>query len=314
MLFDREGLEMATHERLAEYHASLFPANATVFDLTTGVGADLIAIARRGPAIGFEVDPVRRGYARHNVAAHGLDVNVRAESWEVLAEAEYYFLDPARRTGGRRTLNPDEFEPNPLQVISVLSGARLGVLKLSPMLPDVFLESFGGVLEFLSFGGECREALVILGEEASSGRFAVHVESGERIPVSAAVSEALEPGNYLYEADPSAIRAHALGTLARQFGISPLGNSNGYLTGDQSITSIWLKAFRVLAFNRFDVATLRKDLAELGASTPVLKQKGSGHDLDALRRKLILNGSRELVVALYTVGKSLRYAVAEPVR
>src|SRR5579862_2583969 len=44
MWFGREALEQATHEQVARYHASLFPAGALVHDLTTGLGGDLIAL------------------------------------------------------------------------------------------------------------------------------------------------------------------------------------------------------------------------------------------------------------------------------
>src|SRR5690242_8325926 len=36
MLFDRDGLEMATHEAISAYHASCFPEGATIEDMTCG--------------------------------------------------------------------------------------------------------------------------------------------------------------------------------------------------------------------------------------------------------------------------------------
>src|SRR5687767_5373956 len=52
MLFTREALEQATHEELAHFHASQFPQRTRVADLTCGIGADLIALARNGEAVG----------------------------------------------------------------------------------------------------------------------------------------------------------------------------------------------------------------------------------------------------------------------
>jgi hypothetical protein len=314
MLFDRDGLEMATHERLAEYHASEFPTGVPVCDLTVGIGADMIALARRGPALGYEIDNDRADLARHNLRVHGLEAEVINESWETLERADYYFLDPARREGGRRTLDPSEFLPNPLTVIERFRSAILGVVKLSPMLPDSFLESIGSRLEFLSLGGECREALVIVGNNAKAGRFAVHVETGEVLAASDSSPHIDEPGEFLHEADPAAIRAHSLGTLAEQHDLRLLGDSNGYLTGEHVPPTPWLKSYRVVSSDRFDLSELKKKLNVLGASTPVLKQKGAGQDLDALRRKLNLKGTRQLLVALYPVGKSVRAAVLEPLR
>lgn len=351
MLFDPEGLEMATHEALAAYHASLFPDGEYVCDLTAGIGADLIALAARGKTLGLEVDAGRAELARHNLAVHGLGAAVwhmefssppvsnsvlcsqparnepddgRVVStcpsvemllhWEIY-HASYVFADPARRSGGRRFTDPSEFQPNPIKIVEVFDHCNLGVIKLSPMLPDEFLESLGSRLEFVSFGGECREALAIFGSQAEPGRLAVQIESGERLVASEAfVQEVLEPEAYLYEADPAAIRAHAIGDLARQFNLKSLSDSNGYLTGCTEIRSPWLTGFRVLDSGRIDVKLVKKRLIELGSATPVLKQRGTKLDLQKLQKQMIFKGKQNLEVAFYTVGNSIRQAILERLR
>ena len=57
MLFTAEALEQSTHEAVAKWRASQFPEGALVADLTTGIGGDLIALAKRGPVLGFDLDP-----------------------------------------------------------------------------------------------------------------------------------------------------------------------------------------------------------------------------------------------------------------
>ncbi len=315
MLFDRDGLEMATHEAIAAYHASLFPVNATVFDLTAGLGADLIALANRGQAIGFETDAERASLCLHNLSIHPQKAKVSPESFETLQHADYFFADPARRDSGRRTLDPSQFEPNPLHMFNHFKDARLGVMKLSPMLPDEFLESMGVRLEFLSFRGECREALVMIGAEAKPGRVAVHLESGSVLSTSDEFVAAVEePAEFIFEADPAAIRAHSLATLATEFELQYLADSNGYLTGSQDVASPWLCGFRVLSSGRFDVGSLKRELKHLGSGTPILKQRGVKQNLQDLRKKLLLSGQRALTVAIYPVGKSLRQAIMEPLR
>ncbi len=411
MLFDPEGLEMATHEAVAAYHASLFPPGEFVLDLTAGIGADLIALARRGEALGLEIDKSRAEVARHNLAVHGVKAEVLAlpflpegrggrgrgmegfelvetadpvgggcivppsdrervnykqnlhppasssktnhleegekplppqrlgrkglgmEGFELVEAADslpgtsslcrsrdrrsigFIFADPARRSSGRRFTDPSEFQPNPLEILDAFKDCDLGVIKLSPMLPDDFLESLGPCLEFVSFGGECREALVIFGKQAKPGRFAVQVESGAQLEADDLyLEEAPEPSAYLYEADPAAIRAHALGNLCEQFNLKALGDSNGYLTGDTEIQSPWLTGFQVLESGRFDAKTLKKRLAELGSATPVLKQRGTKLDLQKLQKQMILKGKRNLESAFYAVGNSVRHSILERLR
>ena len=76
MFFTREGLEMATHEKIAEWHASFFPAEVEVVDLSCGIGADLIALARRGKAMGVDIDEEHVDYARWNLEVHDLEGKV----------------------------------------------------------------------------------------------------------------------------------------------------------------------------------------------------------------------------------------------
>ena len=320
MLFDPEGLEMSTHAAVAAYHASLFPPGAAVHDLTAGIGADLIALARRGPAIGFEIDEGRAELARHNLMANGVEAEVHALSFPPGGlggggEPKYLYADPARRSAGRRFTDPSEFQPNPIEIIKQFAECQLGVIKLSPMLPDDFLDSLTARLEFVSFGGECREALAIFGKQAKSGRVAVQVESGVGLEADDLyLEETLEPGPYLYEADPAAIRAHALGNLCEQFNLKALSDSNGYLTGAKEIRSPWLAGFRVLESGRFDAKALKKRLAELDAATPVLKQRGTKLDLQKLQKQMILKGKLNREVVFYSVGNSIRQAILERLR
>ncbi len=308
MLFTREALEQATHEAVAAYHASLFPQGISRGDLTVGIGADLIALS---PASGFELDEERAAYARHNLSVYGKNSSVVvADSLEAVWEFDCAFADPARRVEGRRTLNIHEFSPDPVYVARRMAQLELGVIKLTPMLPDSILEALGEALEFISFGGECREALVITGKRVVPGRWAVHVESGERLRVSEpTVGAVTTPARYLYEADPAAIRAHALPTLEQQYQLKPLGDSNGYLTSDEAIDSVWLKRYEVLYSGKADPSTTKRELQRIGAAKPILKQRGANQDLTKLAHAFKPQGSAQVALIIWPVEKSLRHTI-----
>ncbi|RYG24518.1 class I SAM-dependent methyltransferase [bacterium] len=307
LLFVREALEQATHRGLSEYHASLFPAGKLVVDLTCGIGGDLMAFAARGPVLGFELDAERADYARWNLEAFGRKGEVRQEdglAWLQEHEAEYVFADPARRVDGKRTLDPDVFSPDPFAVAEAASGASRWAMKLTPMLPDETLARLALRIEFVSFAGECREALAIGGSEPlEPGVWAVHPEreplKGD-VPVPA---EADLAEGWLHDADPAAVRAHALGN----FGLSSLGDSPGYLVGPTRVDSPWLRAYEVID----DVAPkrLKATLKALEADVPVLKQRGAGQNLDVWRKDLKNFGKRKVAVAFYVRGASVRAAV-----
>ena len=311
MLFKREALEQATNETVAAYHASLFPVGVSVFDLTAGIGADLIALTKRGPAVGFELDEERAVYARHNLSVHGLEAELHVMDSSNAVGHELAYADPARRVESRRTLDPSEFSPDPARLAAQFSELRLGVIKLSPLLSDAFLDSLGPRLEFLSFGGECREALVICGRSAEAGRFAVLVETGERIATDDELPlPASTPDAFLFDCDPAAVRAHALGTLCKQFNLVPLGTSNGYLSGPELVFSPWLRGYRVLYSGKADPKATRRALRELDGHVFEIKQRGVKADVVRLRKELAGEGSVPVSLVLWPDGASVRHVLA----
>mgnify|MGYP002623886055 CR=1 FL=1 len=313
MLFTRTGLEMASHEEVAAWHASLFPRGELVIDGTCGLGSDLVALAHRGPAIGLDLEESHTRYAKHNLKEHGLSAKVLCTGcleWIRTNSPEYVFADPARRSGRKRTLNPSEFEPNLDELVALLTRCKLAVLKLSPMLSDVFLESLGGKLIFVSHRGECKEAVVVFGSD--SGRFAYQIEAGGYLPAFPAPASIDEPLAYLYEADPAAIRAHALG----EFGLSELGSSNGYLTGEERLDLPWIKRYEVVWHGSWRPKSLKQELDSRTLRVDAVKTRGVNLEPRAVQKSLEdkkglkQKKSRDAcVVALYPVGKSIRAVI-----
>lgn len=311
MLFEAEALEQATHQTIAAYHASRFPEGVLVADLTAGIGGDLMALARRGPAIGYDTDSERAELAAHN-AAIVRPTEVRVADALSAGGFDYALADPARRLAGRRTLSPAEFAPDPVKLADRLRGLRLAGIKLSPLLDDAFLIGLGDELEFVSCGGECREALIWVGAEARKGRCALLAETRDRLEASPPTRFLGEPLTWLFEADPAAIRAHALGSLERLGDLHQLGESNGYLTGDRPARSPWLKAYRVLETTVADAKIVRARLRALGSKTPDVKARAVKMDAEAFRHRLRLDGKRDLVVALYPAEGRTRCVILEP--
>jgi hypothetical protein len=303
MLFDREALEQATHEAVAKYHASKFPVGEPVVDMTVGIGADMIALAARGPVIGFDLDELRTDYGRHN--SPGSDVRTEDGLAFVLAnDYPYIWADPDRRDiAGKRLNDPSAYEPDPALIPRdrVLTG-----IKLSPLLFDEYLETVGQRIEFVSYRGECREAIAWSGTSIQPGFFCVDAETGLVLPrheVEDAVHEAYE---VIFDSDPAAVRAHALGN----FGLPQLGDSPGYLTGEKIIETPWLRAYEVLFKESGDFKRIKEFLRKNNLRIFEVKQRGAGVDPSSIIRQLKTDGEPVSLIA-WKVEKSVRYAVAQ---
>lgn len=309
MLFEREALEQATSEILARYHAGRFPGGVLVADLSAGIGGDTMAIAERGPVLAFERDGARADLLRHN-----LDI-VDPESVVIAGDAlalewsfDYAFADPARRVDGRRTLDPGSFAPDPGVVAQRMRGLALGLIKLSPLLADPYLEGLGVGLEFVGRAGECPEALVHCGRAAEAGRWAVLAESGDRF-VAGPMPETGPLDRFLFDAHPCAVRAHALGELARTHGLIGSGTTAGFLTGPREVISPWLRAYEVVEVSPFDRKRLRQRIRELDGRVQEVKVRGHRLDADQERRGLDSGGSRPLTIVIFRAEEGMRAAI-----
>ena len=302
LFFTRAGFEMASHEEVAAYHASLFPRNVEIWDLTCGIGADLRAFAARGPGVGVDLDPEHVVYARLN---SGCDV-IRGDGVVQGEGKRYVFADPQRRKGDRR-VGPGDFSPSVADLVPLMEAAEVGLMKLSPMLSDEFLLGLGGDVEFVSFGGECREALVRWPGLASVS--AVRVETGSHLERYELEGFADEPSKFFYEADPAVIRAHGLGN----FGLAGLGDSNGYLTGDDWVESEWLTGYRVVWRGAWRVKGVREVLAENGWKVVAVKKRGV--DVEPVKAMKTFKGlvGEGVIVALYPVGAKVCVAILKKI-
>mgnify|MGYP000899875777 CR=1 FL=1 len=295
LLFDRDGLAMASSAARSEYHAALFPTDERALDLTCGLGFDLMALARRGPATGFETDRQRAAYARHNLAALGLTAEVhpraaRPEEWR----GHHVFLDPMRR-GPRGRLQADDYSPNPWAMLPELRQAASFAIKLSPLVPDARLAEFGGAVEFLSDEGQCAEAVAL---SSGAGVWAVHLAAGERLRRAEPPRKTEVLGEYLYEADPAAVRAHALA----HFGLDAVGDHPGFLTGGPTPPTPWLRAFRV-------VRTFSPK--EKPGPVSAVKKRGPTPEPEALRRKWGYDPAGPIAF-LWTERRAVRACLAVP--
>ncbi|MFM9872288.1 MAG: methyltransferase domain-containing protein [Fimbriimonadaceae bacterium] len=305
MQFTRQGLEMATHERIAAYHASLFPTGVEVLDAGCGIGADLMALGARGPVVGVDNNREHVNCARHNLSVYGFKGKVgRGDALDVLAKGwDFVFCDPGRRDDGQRLISPDDYQPNVEALRQYLKRAKRGVIKLSPMLRDEYLLGLGGDVRFLSYGRECREALVVFpGKKRVS---AVHIESGEEVFATPLEGTVTEPVGYLYEADPALIRAHGLG----HFEMDGVGDSNGYLTSKSLVESPWLRRYEVLWSGPWRIRMVKDALREGGWQVDAVKKRGIKVEPASVLRQVEVDRGDPVQLVMYAIGAKVAVAL-----
>ena len=171
MFFDREGLELASRQEIARYRAWRLRHREVILDLCCGIGGDLLELGIGARVRAVDRDRERLEMARMNAASAGLQTVdfIQADVRFIKPHGDAIFLDPSRRSGGRRIRAAEAYSP-PLSCIEDLrrSVSALAV-KVAPAIREEELPS-GCEVEFISAGGQCREGVLYFGPLATTRR------------------------------------------------------------------------------------------------------------------------------------------------
>jgi hypothetical protein len=308
---------------VADYKAQRFAGKELVFDLCTGIGGDLLALARRGTVVGFERDPGVALIAQANArliagpsdAALPPSAEVRVEDvcQVELERASAWHIDPDRRPSGKRTTRVELHEPSADAIDRMLARNANGAIKLAPAAewPESWTEQ--AEMEWISRGRQCRQLVAwfgdlaaapgkrratIVGADAQDARTIVDcVGPGQGAPAAAHIEA------YLFEPDPAVIAAKLTGELARQHSLHAIASGAIYLTGPQLISDAALASFEVMEVLPFRLKPLKSLLRERGIGNLEIKKRGVEHDPAEIRRQLQLRGDLSATLLIARVDK-----------
>jgi hypothetical protein len=320
MFFTAQGLEQSTDEIVAAHKAARFPAIGPLADFCCGIGGDLAALARRGPAVGFDRDPVAALLAQANCrAVLGAEPSAARRVQVVVADVERcalrgfmaWHIDPDRRPRGRRTTRVELYEPGPEQIERMLEQQPAAALKLAPaaVLPPGWNQR--AELEWIGRDRQCRQLVAWFGELAKHpglrratvlGKTSQECRTltgapGDFPPIAGGVER------YVFEPDAAVLAANLAGALAAEHGLSALAPDVAYLTGDRPISDAALGTFEVDEVLPYDLKRLRALLRERGIGRLEVKKRGVADDPEKVRRQLKVPGDQSATLLLARAGR-----------
>ncbi|NMD54673.1 MULTISPECIES: THUMP-like domain-containing protein [Tsukamurella] len=315
-LLTDEAVQQATPSAVAEHRARRL-AWLSVHDVTCSIGAELRALVQVCPrVVGSDLDPLRARMAAHNVPRAMVHV---ADALTPTSTADVVIADPARRTGGRRIVDPEQCSPALSSLRAAYAGRSLAV-KTAPGIDYDGLrrKGFDGEVEIVSLDGGVREACLWSGPVAVPGltRATVLRGSGARgYEVFSTDPHDVDPepaGKYLVEPDGAVIRAGLVRHYAARHGLWQLDPRIAYLTGDAVPTGE--RGFEILDSAKFSEKTLRAELRVRDVGSVEILTRGAGVDPDVLRRKLKLQGSQPMTVVITRIGREVVAFLTRPTR
>ena len=295
MYFTREALEQSSSEVVSNYRAQRFATFARVADLGCGIGGDLLGLAARCAVVAVDQDPLRLAIAAENVAAYDLSEQVELRAADLLKEslppAAALWFDPARRDQGRRIFSVRDYKPPLASIDAWLEQTPAIGVKLSPGVRLTEIESYAAEREFISVGGELKEAVLWFGPLRAGTRRATLLPSGESlVPIPGDPVPVQRPRTVLYEPDPAVLRAGLVQDLARTLGAAMIDPEIAYLTADEFKPTPFARAYSIEAEMPFSMKRVRAALRERGVGRITVKKRGSPLNVDDFIRAMKLQG------------------------
>ncbi len=303
LLLTADTLEQAGRPELAARRAARLLADGTdsAADLGCAAGTDTVALARAGARVlAVDRDPVARELTAANAAALGVDDDVWVVAGDVVelvgaarggevAGCGAAVLDPARRAGGKRVLDPDGWSPPWSTVTALLDRVPRSVVKVAPGLDHERVPD-GVEAEWVSVHGSIVEALLWGRGVSSTWRRATVVRDG----VTSELTADADPGRadagpvrgWLHEPDPAVIRSGLVSPVAAELGATLVDPTIAYLTSDDRAQSPWVTSYRVDEELPFNLKKLRALLRARGVGRVVVKKRGSAVEPETLARQL----------------------------
>lgn len=317
MFFTKEALEQSSSEIVARHRAARFRGMKHVADLCCGIGGDALALAKVATTLSaFELDPLRSRMAEANLIANGATnatVIVADVMADHLGEFDAVFCDPSRRSTGRRYLAVGDYQPNPLEVAKRFAGVPLLAFKLAPGIPRSELEAFDAEMEFVSLNGELKECVAWLRDGKTCLRRATVLPSGETFTAIHLSERPMSgpPLRYLYDPDPTVIRAELEANLCEKVSGQMLDERIALITSDVAVDTPFATRYEIVEVLPFHIRKLNDWLREHQVGRITLLNRGSRLEPDEVTRKLKLTGSEHRQIILTQIAEESFVIVAK---
>jgi hypothetical protein len=262
----------------------------------------VLAVDRRVLAV--DRDPLNLRIARANADVCGVAKGVTPVQSDVrdvgLAGLDAIFVDPARRSGGRR-LRAGHSEP-PLEWCLGLAGKIDAVgIKAAPGLPHEAVPP-GWELEFIAIGRALKEAVAWSPALATGATRATILPQGHTlVPEPGPPVEVRMPGEFLLDPNPAVTRASLVQDLARSLGAWKIDDQIAFLSADVPLRTPFGRALRVIDSAPWNQKQLPARLRELDIGAVDIRRRGLAGDVDQLHRRLRLSGSRRAILVMTRV-------------
>ncbi|MFT7516810.1 MAG: hypothetical protein ACI84O_000595 [Myxococcota bacterium] len=299
MFFTKALLEQASSHPVARYRTQRFlDAGFTkVIDACCGCGSDAIIMAQAGIEVdAYDINEITTIFATKNAEVCGVADKLTvhcADSTETDLGDGPIMLDPARRKGSKRIINPEQWSPSPDKISEIINSHSAACLKLSPATDvKILLELFPkpDEIEIISYRGEAKEMVFWYGKLATAvERRATILPDADTYygDEQAQAETADEIGSYIFDPNPALVRAGLVGKLAAELDLKNIDPHIGYLTGSKQLSNPFLSCLKVLGVEAFDPRKVRVLMREHKVKSIQVRKRGISESPASITKRFL---------------------------
>lgn len=326
-----EALQQATSPAVAAHKATRFVSvmpGSLILDACCGIGGDALGLAAVSPVLGLEADPLRAWCAQQHAAAVQTRYPITVIQADIrhpplpLSSIAGFHIDPARRSGGRRSQHYADMFPGPDIIASLMREIPGGAVKLSPAVDFSHLPP--GHLELISENRVTVQAVLWTGKIAAAlgpgSRSATVLATGNpSFSITGKpekITRLFSPAAWIFEVDGAVTRSGLCPELLRSVSANPVTIDGGYITSAEPIQHPALTPFRVCHLMHYSERNLKRWLTENKSHAPrasgciEIKTRG-GLDLDANALQRRLGDFGPWTILIYRADNAITAAITQ---
>lgn len=308
-IYESTAFEQSSSEATANYKTNILSGNS-IIDLTGGLGIDLLTIGNNFDKITYcdineslvELFKYNSGFAgrKDYKVIHGDSIEHLKSTNEVY---DWIYLDPARRSENRRSVDLEYCAPNVYENLDLLkSKAKNICIKVSPAFDYAeAAKRIPGLTNYVvvSVNNECKEVLLLIKPGTSNGsavkqavcldeygnvRFEIDNQGNEKTARSI-----YEAGpKYFYEPDVSIIKAGISEVLTLKHQVMFINHISDYMVSDVLVPEFPGRQFEIISIFPYKVDVIKKVLKEKGIKKANVAKRHFPINVDEIRKKLKL--------------------------